>query len=126
MPQSQSTKLRIACSERSSSSEGIASYYSLGEALGKGLKVCAMSLIAGAVIVFVPLLHIFGVILLISAPFAGIFVTMKNRGALAGVQGSLQCPKCATISIMQFQSGKAPYYDSCSGCKNPLRIDLDA
>ncbi|HET9239416.1 MAG TPA: hypothetical protein VFO10_19295 [Oligoflexus sp.] len=104
--------------------EGPASitYVSLAGALWRGTKTFLLAFFGGLIVFPVPLLHIFGVLLLLASPFAGVMVVIKSYGLVQGMAGEFNCPHCAAANAMEYQEGNAPFYGSCSHCRNPYQV----
>lgn len=115
-------KLRVLCNGKEAQGPAEIKLVSSSGAAVRGLKSFGMAFFGGLLVLPIPLVHIFGAILLIASPFAGLFVALKSRGQIEGMAGSFDCPDCGAANVMEYQEGKAPFYGSCINCKNPYQV----
>jgi hypothetical protein len=117
-----SSHLRALCNNKESIGPAVILYVSNWEAWKRALKTFALAFLGGLLVFPIPLVHIFGAILVVTSPIAAIFVFVKSRGMIQGLSGSFDCPSCHAPNTMEYQEGKPPYYGSCQACKNPYQI----
>lgn len=91
-------------------------------AILRAAKAFFLALIGGIIVLPIPLVHIFGAILIVGSPIAAIVVFFKSRGMVEGMSGRFHCPDCKADNIVEYQEGKPPYYGSCAGCRNPYQV----
>lgn len=115
-------RLRVLCNSQEAEGPAVIKYVNMVGAAGRAGKTFALAFFGGILVFPVPLVHIFGVILILSSPLAALIVFFKSRGLIEGMSGSFDCPSCGGPNEMEYQEGKAPFYGSCEHCKNPYQV----
>ena len=115
--------LQVHCNDKESLGSCQIEFYSSGDAVLKGMKMFALTLMGAILSVILPGLHFITVPLgILASPFVGIyFYRLAREGAVKRINGDFLCPECQAKNHVAFR-GTPPYSYNCGQCHHGLQV----